>query len=311
MGLWRTMRRQLAYWTRPTPNVKPLASRMRASAVRKSIRFVLDSSFVFWCLNRATRLFASEMVLWVGVWWASTFLLFDGWPLSNFLLPCVVSGAAQLFLREPLAGAVGKHTEPCARALQKALRQHWNNPAMWVGLKSAGGLSAALLVIGASRAGLLEGPVVEISVIQIVLTMFVVDVLRNEDHPVRRLVVGRWEHYCGRPRVVVVARRRRRRRLLSPSSQREPGHMATPPEASPPVVFGGTTVQAQHFAAPAAGLDRPPRLVRTPSPSSSSTPSPQAAQIHVENILPPELQHYFSPPGSVGRWVKFGAEAAN
>lgn len=208
MGLWSAVRRQAAYWWEKNRNKKPLTERMKASAVRKGRRFVLGTPFVHWCINRVLQVVAAELFLWILVWWASDLCVIENMNVFNFVVPCVISGVAQLAVRDVVIDAMGKHTSDLAALVQRTLQKRWDQTAFWVTFKSCAGVATAVVVIIASRAGLLSGPILEVATLQVLLTMFVVDLIRNKNHPVRQWARNMYEYYFQRPQVTIMPRRR-------------------------------------------------------------------------------------------------------
>ena len=160
--------------------------RVRQSVFRKTVRAVIQSSALLKSIDFGFRIVFTELLLWAIVWKAAAAVQLPGWGFTNFVTPCVVSGLCQLFIRDVLAHMVRKHTKECARCVQRAAVKHWNNDAAWAGLKTALGLALAVTTIATSRAGLLDADVVETGAWQVLLTSFVVDLIRNPGHPVRQ-----------------------------------------------------------------------------------------------------------------------------
>jgi len=208
MGLVSAIKRQATYWWKKNRDKKPLAQRMRASAVRKGRRFVLGTPFVHWCINRLLQVVAAELFLWILVWWASDLCMIQDMFAVNLVVPCVISGIAQLAVRDVVIEAMGKHTSDMAALVQQTLQKRWDQTAFWVVTKTVAGVLIAVVVVAASRAQLLNGPILEIATIQVLLTMFVVDLIRNKEHPVRRKCRETFEHYCQRPKTKIIPRRR-------------------------------------------------------------------------------------------------------
>ena len=175
---------------------RSLARRLRESLFRKTMRAVIGSGVLLEYIDLTVRLVVTEILLWMLVWKASACTEVPGWSVTNFLLPCIVSGVCQMIVRDALGRLVSKHTRECARCVQRTALKHWGSEAAWAGLKTVVGLVVAAATICASRAGLLEPSLIEIGAWQIVLTSFAVDLTRNRNHPARLLLAkcirARW-----------------------------------------------------------------------------------------------------------------------
>jgi hypothetical protein len=328
MGMLRVAKRQAKYWWKKMQRKKPLGTRVRESAWRKGRRFVIGSQFVLWGLNTAVQLLVAELLLWVVVWWASALCVLDDAPVVNFAVPCVISGFAQLLVREPLADAVGKHTLSCAAKAQHLLRTQWDNEGLWVAVKTGVGLATSLAVIGASRAGMLDGPLLEIATVQVALTTFIVDLLRKPDHPLRRCGTRQWEHWFGRPDARLLATDP----ATHASKTAGTGNMQEAAKAA----MQAAAMQAATAAATMVTRTKTPRAadrlcnamayedffsaaegaaVRTMD-AVAEAPDLQAAgdallselQTTTRQMLPDNLRHYFVPSDMAGRWRKVGDE---
>ena len=161
---------------------------MKESLYRKTVRAVVGSKFTAAYVDVVFRIIITELLLWAFVWKAGSALDLQGWPVADFVVPCIVSGCCQLFVRDILSGLVGKHTWECARRVQRSVKKYWSSEAAWAGVKTALGFAAAAVTIAASRAGFLEPQLVEKGAWQIMLTTVAVDVTRNPNHPLRKCV---------------------------------------------------------------------------------------------------------------------------
>lgn len=150
------------------------------------MRAVVGSKITLRYLDLAFRIVFTELLLWALVWQAAAACEMPGWPVANFVVPCVVSGMCQLFVRDVLGGLVGKHTRECARCVQRTAKKHWHSDAAWAGVKTAAGFACAAATIAASRGGLLEPRLIETGAWQVALTSVVVDMVRNPNHPLRK-----------------------------------------------------------------------------------------------------------------------------
>lgn len=173
---------------RPPVAARSFARRVRESLFRKTLRAVLRSGVLLGYIDMTARIVVTEILLWMLVWKASACTELPGWSVTNFLLPCIVSGICQLFVRDALGHLVSKHTRECARCVQRTALAHWGSEAAWAGLKTCAGLAVAAATICASRAGLLDPSLIEIGAWQVVLTSFAVDMTRNPNHPARHVL---------------------------------------------------------------------------------------------------------------------------
>ena len=194
MGFW-----SIAYsiGAQTVSNVQKMFRNPLDQAKKKIVRKALKSETVNQLHNTVIRFLASELLLCVVVCLASAATYKENMPVYNYVLPCVVSALCTEFMRRPLNDLCDDYTQPVADKVQAIVVKNWDNEGFWMSIKHGTGISLGAVAIGLSSIN--DVTYTTIFVTQTLLTSFVVGLMKNKRHPLRRCCRRRLQDYRDRP----------------------------------------------------------------------------------------------------------------
>lgn len=212
---------------------KDLARRAVSSAGRKAVRAarymqrpvenagqtvlrrVLKSRVAEDAQNHVLRFIAGELLLMVGVTFASILMYKDepawedDWNLAlsrrafNYVMPCVVSALATETCREPVVNWCDRHTRPVAKLLARWVARNWDKKNARMAVEYGLGAFVGAVAMGLS---LVNDPwTTFVLVTQTLLTKIAVGLVKNPDHPVKLCCSRRCREYRELPQVTIEA----------------------------------------------------------------------------------------------------------